>query len=162
MSKTDPIRTTDEEARALAQRLILEMKHATLGTIDPETGTPLLTRIAIQRDRDGCPMALLSGLAAHSRALKADSRVGLMVADSVAKGDPMNQARLSILARATLAEPDAERRARWLENDPKATVYIDLPDFSFWRIEPVSGLLNAGFARAYRLDAADMLKTPEE
>ncbi len=161
--KIDPIRTTDDEARALAQRLIREMKHAVLGTLDPDSGTPLLTRIAIQTDRDGCPLALLSGLAAHTRAIKADPRAGLMVADdSVTKGDPMTHARLSVLTHAVPAEPDAERRARWLANDPKATVYIDLPDFNFWRLEPQSGMLNGGFARAYRLTPDDMLKAPAE
>ncbi len=161
--KKDPIRTTDQEARELAQRLIRDMKHAVLGTLDPDSGTPLLTRIAIQTDRDGCPMALLSGLAAHSRAIKADPKAGLMIADdTVAKGDPMTHARLSILARAVPAEPDPERRARWLANDPKATVYIDLPDFTFWRLEPQSALLNAGFARAYRLEPQDMLTAPAE
>ena len=74
----------------------------------------------------------------------------------------MTHARLSLMGRAVLAGPDPERRARWLARDPKATVYIDLPDFSFWRIEPVSGLLNAGFGQAYRLTPADMLKPPTE
>ncbi|HRM75159.1 MAG TPA: hypothetical protein PLI13_10740, partial [Paracoccus sp. (in: a-proteobacteria)] len=60
------------------------------------------------------------------------------------------------------AGPDPDRRARWLARDPKATVYIDLPDFTFWRIEPVSGLLNAGFGQAFSLTAADMLKPPAE
>lgn len=159
--KKDPILTTDDFALEISQRLIQGMKHATLGTLDPETGAPLLTRIAIQIDRDGCPMALLSDIAHHTKALKADARVGLMVADeTAAKGDPMTHARLSILARAVKADPDPERRARWLETDPKATIYIDLPDFHFWRIEPQTGLLNGGFGRAYRLTPEDMVKAP--
>lgn len=162
MTIKDPIRQTDNEAREIARRLLSEMRHATLGTLDPNSGTPLLTRIAVQLDADGAPLALLSGLSAHTRALKADPRAGLMVADgSVTKGDAMTHARLSILARAVLAAPDPERRARWLAHDPKAQVYIDLPDFNFWRIEPQSGLLNAGFARAYKLAPADMLKPPQ-
>ena len=52
------------------------------------------------------------------------------------------------------------RRGRWLARDPRAQLYIDLPDFRFWRLEPLSSLLNAGFGRAYRLAAADMLKPP--
>lgn len=157
---SDPIRTTDDEARALARRMLCEMRHGVLGTLDPDTGTPLLTRIAVQTDPDGTPVALLSGLAAHTRALKVDSRVGLMVADdSVEKGDVMTHPRLSILARAVLAGDDDLRRERWLGNDPKAKVYIDLPDFCFWRIEPRSALLNGGFARAWRLDPTDMLES---
>ena len=161
MSKPDPIQATDDAARKLARRLIAQMRHAVLGTLDPDSGAPLLTRIAVQTDRDGTPLALLSGLAAHTRALQADARAGLMIADGkAAKGAAMTHARLSILARALPADPDPARRDRWLARDPKARVYIDLPDFRFWRIEPVSGLLNAGFARAYRLEPADMLEPP--
>lgn len=142
----------------LARRLIDEMRHATLGTLDPETGVPLLTRIAVQTDGDGCPLALLSGLAAHSRAIAADPRVGLLVAEKIRKGDPMAHARLSVLARAVRAAPDDDRKPRWIDRDPKAKIYIDLPDFTFWRIEPISALLNAGFGRAYRLSAEDLTR----
>lgn len=158
----DPIRQTDAAARTIARQLLAEARHASLGTLDPDTGTPLVTRIALQTDLDGAPLALLSGLAAHSRALSADPRVGLMVVACSAKGDAMTHARLSILGRAVVAPADDTRRARWLTRDPKARVYIDLPDFRFWRIEPLSGLLNAGFAQAFRLGPPDMLKPPAE
>lgn len=159
---TDPIRPTDDQARDLARRLLAGMRHAALGSLDPESGTPLVTRIALQCDPDGVPLALLSGIAAHSRALQADPRVGLLVTDDAArKGDAMTHARLSILALAKPAPPDPDRRARWLARDPKAKVYIDLPDFRFWRLEPQSGLLNGGFGRAFKLSAADMQRPPE-
>jgi len=156
----DPIRQTTDEARALARQLLAAARHASLGTLDPDTGAPLVTRIALQTDADGAPLALLSGLAAHTRALLADPRAGLMVAAEAAKGDAMTHARLSVLGRAVPAAPDEARRRRWLDRDPKARVYLDLPDFGFWRIEPLSGLLNAGFGRAFRLTAADMLQPP--
>lgn len=158
----DPIRQTTDDARAIARDLLAQARHASLGTLDPETGAPLVTRIALQTDADGAPLALLSGLAAHSRAIAADPRVGLMLAAEAAKGDAMTHARLSILGRALPAPADAARRALWLARDPKAKVYLDLPDFRFWRIEPVSGLLNAGFGQAFRLGPADMLKPPAE
>lgn len=153
----DPIRPTDDEARALARRLIQTARHAVLGSLDPQTGAPLVTRIALQVDADGTPLALLSGLAAHSRAILADPRAGLLIADTAVKGDPMAQARLSILAVAREAPADPQRRARWLAHDPKARVYIDLPDFRFWRLEPQSALLNGGFGRAFRLTPQDLL-----
>ncbi|MGA0617439.1 HugZ family protein [Paracoccus sp. KR1-242] len=159
--ETNPIRPTDDQARELARRLIAQMRHAALGTLDSESGIPLVTRIAVQADADGTPLALLSGLAAHSRALAADPRVGLLVTDdAAAKGDAMTHARLSILANAELAPPDPQRRDRWLARDPKATVYIDLPDFRFWRLVPVSALLNGGFGRAFHIQPADMVKPP--
>ncbi|RNI16044.1 HugZ family protein [Paracoccus pantotrophus] len=156
--KIDPIRETTDEARALARQLLGCARHASLGTLDPETGGPLVTRIALQTDADGAPLALLSGLAAHTRALAADPRAGLLIAAETAKGDAMTHARLSILGRAAPVAPDEARRARWLARDPKAKVYLDLPDFRFWRIEPVSALLSAGFGQAFRLRPADLLE----
>ncbi|QRZ12114.1 pyridoxamine 5'-phosphate oxidase family protein [Paracoccus methylovorus] len=158
----DPIRETTDDARALARQLLERARHASLGTLDPETGAPLVTRIALQSDTDGAPLALLSGLATHSRALATDPRVGLLIVAEADKGDAMTHARLSILGRALPVQPDDRRRARWLDRDPKARVYLDLPDFRFWRIEPVSGLLNAGFGQAFRLQPGDMLKPPAE
>ena len=35
-------------------------------------------------------------------------------------------------------------------------VYIDLPDFAFVRLSPVSALLNGGFARAYHVKPEDL------
>lgn len=160
--KPDPIRPTDDAARALARALLDAMRHASLGTIAAGTGLPLVTRIAVQPDRDGAPLALLSGLAAHSRALAQDPRAGLLIVSDPGRGDAMTHARLSLMGHAVAAAPDPERRARWLARDPKAAVYIDLPDFRFWRIEPVSGLLNAGFGQAFDLTPADMLKPPAE
>ncbi|MTH78399.1 HugZ family protein [Paracoccus aestuariivivens] len=160
--KLDPIRPTDDEARALARRLLAEMRHAVLGTLDPETGTPLVTRIAVQIDGTGTPVALLSGLAAHTRALIADPRAGLLVSDdSVAKGDVMAHARLSVLAQAEQIEATPEMRDAWVGQDPKSKVYIGLPDFRFWRLVPQSGLLNGGFGRAFKLSPDDMLKSKD-
>lgn len=156
------IRPTDQAARDLARQILVQARHASLGTLDPATGTPLVTRIAMQSDADGAPLALLSGLAAHSRALAADPRAGLLLIMPSAKGDAMTHARLSVTGRAAPITMDSARRDLWLARDPKARVYIDLPDFRLWRIEPESGLLNAGFGQAFQLTAQDMLKPPPE
>ena len=68
----------------------------------------------------------------------------------------------SALVRSSAADLSADDparpalRARWLERNPKATIYIDLPDFAFVRLLPVSALLNGGFARAFRLSPEDL------
>ena len=63
---------------------------------------------------------------------------------------------LYILNGHFIAADDLALRARWLARNPKAKVYIDLPDFSFVRLTPVSALLNGGFARAFRLSPDDI------
>ena len=39
---------------------------------DPETGAPVVSRVALALDEGGCPVTLISDLAAHARALAAD------------------------------------------------------------------------------------------
>lgn len=154
---TDPVRQTDDDARSMARQMLGAMRHATLAVNEPDTGHPHLSRIACQTDEGGRPLALLSGLAAHSRMLGLDPRAALLVETRRDRGDPMTWPRLSLQVVArTVPRSDGLRR-RWLDAHPRAAVYIDLPDFRFWQLEPMSGFLNAGFGAAYRLSPADLV-----
>jgi putative heme iron utilization protein len=70
--KTDPIRPTDDEARALARELIDTARFGALGVTDPETGAPMVTRIAVVPGPDGLPLTLVSTLSSHTAALDAN------------------------------------------------------------------------------------------
>lgn len=156
---TDPIRPTDAEARALARQLIDTARFAALAALDPETGAPAISRIAVQTDADGQPITLISGLAAHFRALAADPRAALLLGEPGTRGDPLTHPRLSLTVAARFIDTGAEHDllcARWLGVQPKAKLYIGLPDFRFVRLTMVAGLLNGGFGRAFRLSAADL------
>ena len=50
---TDLIRPTDDEARTLARTLLDTARFAALGVLLPDTGAPMVTRIALARDRLG-------------------------------------------------------------------------------------------------------------
>lgn len=156
----DPVRDSDEMARQTARAMLLAMRHATLAVNDPRTGHPHIARIACQIDAQGLPVALMSDISAHSRALDADPRAALFVELTQPKGDPMNWGRMSIRLRASRLEDDPRRQRDWLTNDPKAKVYAALPDFRFWRLQPEAGFLNAGFGAAFRLTPADLLVPP--
>ena len=155
-----PIRPTDDEARALARALIDGARFAALGTLTPATGIPLVTRIGIGTDAAGDPVALVSGLAAHSKALLSDPHAGLMLGEPEAKGDPLAHPRLSLATRAVFIprqslDHDA-LRARWLVTHPKAKLYVDFTDFGFVRFEILSAALNGGFGRAFELLPEDL------
>ncbi|WEF25292.1 pyridoxamine 5-phosphate oxidase [Paracoccus sp. S3-43] len=152
----DPIRRTTDDARDKARRTLAAMRHAVLAVNDAATGHPHLSRIACQIDPSGAPVALLSGLAVHSRALAADPRAALLVETPGDKGDPMTRPRLSLQVTALVIDDTAGLRDRWLDAHPKAAAFIDLPDFRFWRLAPQSGFLNAGFGAAFRLRPADL------
>ncbi|MFE3839050.1 HugZ family protein [Pseudogemmobacter sonorensis] len=156
----DPVADADAAARAEARALLAGAGHAALSWIDAADGLPGISRIAFGFDPEEGPLTLVSGLAAHAPALRANPACALMVGEAGPKGDPMNHPRLMLRARAEFIARDAAGlpglRARWLARNPKAKVYIDLPDFSFVRLAPVSAVLNGGFARAFRLTAEDL------
>ncbi|MDB5665952.1 pyridoxamine 5-phosphate oxidase [Cypionkella sp.] len=146
--RPDLVADADLEARRLALSL-MQAKHAALAWTDPQSLTPGISRIAYGLDESGIPTALISGLAPHTQALRANPACALMLgepgdkrahAEFVAADDP---------ARATL-------RAHWLKGHPKTTLYVDLPDFAFVRLVPQSALLNAGFGKAFSLTPQDL------
>lgn len=156
----DPHRPADPEARAQARAILEAARDAVLSVLDPG-GWPMASRIALQVDAEGQPLAMLSDLALHTAALRVDPRAALLV-DAPAidgqRGMTLTRARLSLQVEArpvAPAEDEALRRA-WVARDPKAAVYARLGDFRLWRMQPRGGLLNAGFGRAYRLGTADL------
>ncbi|MCX7286624.1 MAG: pyridoxamine 5-phosphate oxidase [Rhodobacterales bacterium] len=158
-TRPDPVQPADAAALALVQGL-LTLGHAALAWTDPDTGTPAISRIAFARDPDAGLLTLISGLAPHFRGLCAAPDCALMLGEIGDKGDPLSHPRLMIRARADFVAPDDPARpairSRWLERAPKARVYIDLPDFAFVRLTPLSALLNGGFARAFRLTPGEL------
>lgn len=158
--RPDPVQPADAEARALAIGLLAASRHAALAWADPGTGHPSISRIAFGLCPQGQPMTLISGLAPHLAALKADPRCSVMLGEVGAKGDPLTHPRLMIRARAAFVAPDdlirPALRDHWLKGHPKAALYIDFPDFAFVRLVPESALLNGGFARAFRLSPDDL------
>ena len=107
---------------------------------------PFATLTAIATDYDGGPILLLSRLAVHTRNLERDPRLSLLLAQG-GSGDPLAHPRLTVQASAArTSEPAA--RARYLRRNPKAALYADFADFSFWRAEITAVHLNGGFARA--------------
>jgi heme iron utilization protein len=155
----DPVQRANDEARILA-RSLLSLGHAALAWEDPDTGTPGISRIAFARDPEAGLLTLVSGLAPHFRALRDRPDCALMLGEVGDRGDPLTHPRLMIRARSAFVRADDPARdairSRWLERAPKARVYVDLPDFAFVRLAPVSALLNGGFARAFRIAPEDL------
>ena len=158
-AKTGPVQPANDDARDLVRRL-MALGHAALAWEDPDTGTPGISRIAFARDPEAGLLTLVSGLAPHFRALRDRPDCALMLGEVGDKGDPLTHPRLMIRARATFVAPDDPTRPglrdRWLSRNPKAQVYIDLPDFAFVRLTPTSALLNGGFARAFHIPPEDL------
>ena len=158
MESRDPVPIGLEPYDALgeAKRLLRGVRAGALATLGPDG--PFASLASVATLPDGSPLLLLSRLAAHTRHLLDDPRCSLLLAEG-GKGDPLAHARLTLVGEATESEP-AERpswRARFLQRHPKAALYADFGDFSFWRLVPRAAHLNGGFARAAAFDAAAVM-----
>ncbi len=158
------LRDVDAEAVRLARTLLRTSRAGALAVLDPLGGAPAVSRVGVSTDFDGTPILLGSALALHTRALMADGRCGLLLGEA-GKGDPLAHPRISIDCLASAVSRDGEDharlRARYLAHQPKAKLYIDLPDFRFFRLEPTRASLNGGFGKAYALTPAHLLNRSE-
>jgi len=156
---TNPIRPTDDDARALAAGLMGKAGFAALGVIT-EAGTPLVTRVAFGLDIDDEPISLVSSLSTHTRALQVNPACSLLVGEPGPKGDPLTHPRLSLICRASFLRHGedgySDLAAHYLRDHPKAKLYISFSDFAFARFDVTAGHLNGGFGKAFQLTAADL------
>jgi heme iron utilization protein len=153
--KPPRFRETTAEAIAQAREILANTRHGALATLDPVDGHPMATRVALARLEDGMPFILVSGLSPHTAALKADPRSSLLVGE-VGRGDPLAYPRLTLNCRSEGLASNPDLRTTFLKAHPKAALYIDLPDFMFFRLVPEAVSYVAGFGRAYRFTGAQM------
>lgn len=157
--KPSVIRDTDEAAREQARSLIQTAAHAALAVIDPETSFPSVSRVLIATDVDGTPVVLVSGLSAHTKALLKDPRASILFGEP-GKGDPLAHPRLTLRCSAERVDRQSDVhdriRSLFLERHPKSKLYIDFPDFCFFRFAPLDASLNGGFGKAYILSSEDI------
>jgi len=150
----------DFEPRSAAKALLRATRSGALATIDRNTGHPFASLVNVATDVDGSPLILISRLATHTANLEQDDRASLLLA-AAGKGDPLAHPRLTLIgAFAPIGGDDAQAarvRRRFLAHHPKAELYAGFADFSFWRLGVVSAHLNAGFARAADLKAAEII-----
>lgn len=158
--KADPFRETDDAARALAKTLLAQARFAALGVLDPGTGAPMVSRIALAPGGPEGSLGLISDLSHHTAALRADPRCSLLIGEPGDKGDALTFPRLTLQARAAFfrhGQPGhADLATQIVAHLPKTQLYIGFADFSVVRFTPVAAFLNGGFGKAYRMTPADL------
>ncbi len=97
-----------------------------------------------------------SGLARHSRGLKADAQVGVLVhATDTADADPMQLPRLTVQATVRVLEKEtdefASAAARFIDRFPGAKMTLNLGDFNLYELTFGRGRYVEGFARAFNV-----------
>ena len=66
------LQPVDDDALMLAARLLRTSGHGALAVLEAGTGHPLASRAGFACDALGAPILLISGLAAHTPALRAE------------------------------------------------------------------------------------------
>ncbi|PRD45417.1 pyridoxamine 5'-phosphate oxidase [Phyllobacterium phragmitis] len=154
------IRETDADALHLAKALLRTARYGALAVLDSQSGRPLASRVAVATDIDGAPVVLVSALSSHTPALLANGRSSLLLGEP-GKGDPLAYPRITLLCSARQvghSDPDYERlRRRYLNRHPKARLYVDLGDFTFFRFDLEGANLNGGFGKAFVLTRDDLI-----
>lgn len=157
MERAQALRPVDDAARAQAKRLLRLARFGALATLNPADGWPMASRVALATLIDGTPVCLVSALSAHEGAMRADPRCSLLIGEP-GKGDPLAHPRLSLFCAAEPLprEADGDARRRYLARHPKAALYADFGDFSFFRLAVARADFNAGFGQAYALAPEDL------
>jgi putative heme iron utilization protein len=150
--------TADFDAARLARSLLRRCRQGALATLTPGSGDPYCSLVNVASHPDGSPILLISRLALHTRNLLGDARVSLML-DERANGDPLEGSRIMVAGRAEQVAGDvaAILRRRYLNAHPSAEAFVNFKDFSFFRIQPASAHLVAGFGRIVDLQPGQFL-----
>lgn len=143
----------------LAADLVSKARFAALSVLEPDSGFPLVSRVAVGLDPEDRLVFLASELSFHSQALEKDQRASLLLGEP-GKGDPLAHPRITMIGRIVRIDRGSEERNRlrepWLRQHPKAALYIDFGDFHFFRLELERANLNGGFGKAYVLTPEDL------
>ncbi len=138
--------------------------NATLSTLarQPE-GYPFGSIVRYVTEESGAPWLLISAMAEHTSNAKADPRASLLVsATSPAGTDPLASARATLIGTMLECTPTAQLRKEFLRRNPGAQMYVDYPDFSWWRLEPISIRYVGGFGQMSWVDAEEFsVATPD-
>ena len=163
MTGKDVLQTVDQDVRRAAKQFLRTARHGSLATLDPETGTPMASRISLASDAAGNPLFLISQLSGHFRALEQDARASILLGEP-GKGDPLAHPRITVFGTASKVEPQQRDalRARFLARHPKAELYVDFGDFAFWRLNLDGASFNGGFGKAYAMTRDDLIAPADD
>lgn len=112
----------------------------------------------------GAPIILISEIAEHTRNIRHDSRVSLLVQDSGALAKPQAGARVTLLGYAMPVPPPYLDRARYLYSTrfPDSADYFSAHDFSLYVVVTTQVRYIGGFGDIHWMTGDALLKYREE
>ncbi|HEV7666522.1 MAG TPA: pyridoxamine 5'-phosphate oxidase family protein [Chloroflexota bacterium] len=110
-------------------------------------GWPFASLAPYALDERGGPVLLLSDLAEHTRNIRADARVSLLVQQTSDEEDPQAAARVTLLGMLVALPSDAAPSARehYVARHPRAAEYAALSDFRVYGLSVTEARFIGGF-----------------
>ena len=131
-----------------ARTLVEQAPDGTLSTIATDPAGFPYGSLVLFGLLDNDPLFLISGLATHTRNLKADGRASLLIKES-GPDNPLALGRVTLVGPC--APVDAEHvpqaKAAFLKKNPAAKFYADFGDFAIWRLSVSHVRYIGGFGR---------------
>ncbi|MGA7522196.1 MAG: DUF2470 domain-containing protein [Acidobacteriaceae bacterium] len=143
-----------ERTRTLASLVSI----GTLSTLSRRhPGFPFGSLMPFALDPAGRPIFLISSMAMHTQNLSADPQCSLFVAQPTPDGDPLGAARATLIgdARPVPADDLPAVREIYQAHHPNSRYWVDFPDFSFHRLQPVDLYYVGGFGVMGWVDASE-------
>lgn len=143
---------------ATARRLLRAADRASLATLRSE-GWPYASLTLLALAFDGSPLLLLSDLAEHTKNLRRDARVSLLIDGTAGRDDPLTGPRVTVLGEAAAAA-DPLLLKRFTRRHPSAQRYAGFADFRLYQVRVTRAHLVAGFGRINWIEAPALLSPP--
>ena len=136
-----------------ARRALRRCRYGILATASRRlAGHPFASVTPFVTDHAARPVLLVSALAEHTKNMRDDPRVSLLVHEPAR--DVQAAGRLTVVGRAEPLAPSPELRDRYLRYQPDAARLLELGDFAFRAIVPEVLRYIAGFGRIEWIPAA--------
>jgi heme iron utilization protein len=141
--------------------LVRRLDKAALATALPNENVswPYASLVLVAVAHDLSPILLMSDLAVHSQAIRADNRVSLLFDGTTGLDQPLTGPRVTLLGRAEQTG-DERLKKRFLARHPDAAMYAGFGDFQFYRVALERAHLVGGFGKIRWLTAAELAPPP--
>jgi putative heme iron utilization protein len=149
MSAANDVRTLlNTECGGVLCTLSSKVSGWPFGSVTPYALTPA-----------GEPILLISELAEHTRNVRDDARASLLVQDTRALEDPQAGARATIMGYAIPVAPPfiQAARSRYLDLFPKSAEYLEVHDFSLFKLTMERVRYIGGFGEIHWIEGREVL-----